>query len=289
MKTFRAMASAILVAVAFLGGCTTPTESVSHRGKADTLRSLQQGISATDVAHRLDAKPQHEFTAKRDGQVIQCVSYRFERGGGSYSRYFVFTNEMLAKICVPPRIEFERVPGGWQGVPSGRPKYGDPEVRMESVLSAIDLTGSGLIESMPTLPAQKGSEPMNILPAFIVAAPFLLMSAGEYQYEARLLAERFNPQQVKMGARVEDVESVFGESVLIESRDDAREFRYYRSTLPGVNTVSWMLVVYEKGAATRVFTNQFFDRNKVLDFERRRFAAAKRSKPRRDEKQGKGF
>ena len=216
--------------------------------------------------------------------MIQCVSYRFERGGGSYSRFFVFTNEMLAKICAPSMTEFELVPGDSNGVPHQRPKYGDPEVHMESVLSTVDLTGSGLLESMPLLPRQTGESSMNVLPAVIVVAPFLMMAAGEHQYEARLLAERFDPRQVKIGARVEAVDSVFGEPVLIESRDGAREFRYYGSTLSGVNTVSWMLVVCEKGAATKVFTNQFFDRNKVLDFERRRFAASKSSSPRKNDK-----
>ena len=288
-KLLRATVPTLLIAAALLGGCTAPTKSVSRRVTTDTLLSLQQGISTAELDHRLDAKSRHEFTATRDGHVIRCVSYQFERGGGSYLRYFIFTNELLAKICVPPKIEFEMVLGSSNGVPHQRPKYGDPEVLMESVLNAVDLTGSGLLKSMPLLPPQKGSEPMNILPAFVITAPFLLISAGEYQYEARLLAERFNPQQVKIGDRVEDIESVFGKSILIESQDVTREFRYYGSTLPGVNSVLWMLVVYEKGSATRVFTNRFFDRNKVLEFERRRFAAVKRIVPRRDEKKGKGF
>ncbi|HWN97416.1 MAG TPA: hypothetical protein VNT99_20460, partial [Methylomirabilota bacterium] len=270
MKTRRVTVLALVILEAFLGGCAAPPKSVSRRVTAETLLSLQHGISLIEVGQRLDAKSWHEFTAQRDGHVIRCVSYRFERSGGNYSRFFVFTNEMLAKICVPPKIEFERVAGDGKSVPYERPKYGDPEVRMESVLSASDLTGRGLIESIPTFPPQQKSEPMNVLPGLIVTAPFLLMSAGEYRYEATLLAERFDPRQVKIGTRVEDIEAVFGEAVLIESPDDAREFRYYGSTIRGVNMIAWMLVVYEKGAAIRVFTNHFFDRSKVLDFERRR-------------------
>ncbi|HTD67451.1 MAG TPA: hypothetical protein VK846_13065 [Candidatus Limnocylindria bacterium] len=217
----------------------------------------------------MDAKPQHEFTAKRGGHVNRCVSYRFEQEHGSYSRYFVFTNEMLAKICARPAFGFERVAG------SERPQYGDPEARMATVLSAIDPTGNGLVESIPRFPAQKGSEPMNVLSAFIFTAPLWLMAADEAGYESRLLAQKFNLQRVRIGNRVDEVEAVFGDAALIEPHGDGREFRYYGSIIRGANSVAWMLVVYENGAAVRVFTNDFFDKNKVAEFERARFQRTK--------------
>ncbi len=107
---------------------------------------------------------------------------------------------------------------------------------------------------------------MNILPAFIIAAPFLA-TAGSFRAEQRAeiegLAKKFDPLKVRHEMSVEEVEKMFGKPHHKEI-EAQRETRYYGSARLGANALLWISVAFEDGRAVRVFTDGFFDMNKIF-------------------------
>jgi hypothetical protein len=57
------------------------------------------------------------------------------------------------------------------------------------------------------------------------------------------------------------VEDALGKPYVIDEVEGEREVYYYGTVK--VHTKHWISVVFENGRATRVFTREFFDMNKI--------------------------
>lgn len=252
----------LLAVFALLVICATASAQVDGKKvPVDSLLHLERGLSQQKVEEIFGTPAHHQFSVRVDGQLIRCVRVAFESRG---SYYFVFTNNTLAKICEPPRVEYKRLPykNTWREIPV----YDDPERRMKTVLEAADLTEPALAESLKKRIPPPKSGSMNVLPAFIIAAPFWAATASSraaQRAETEELAKKYDPLKVKLGMSIEQVETMFGEPHVKETLEAQRETRYYGSAKLGADHLLWISVVFESGQAVRVFTGSFFDMNKI--------------------------
>jgi hypothetical protein len=193
------------------------------------------------------------------------VAYQFD----NYSRYyFVFTNDGLARITLPPRFEHELSP--WERGKRATWKSNEPGERIEVVLQALDLDREALaatIEHSVKLNQQpKGMD--NALPAAgivgVIGAPVIAPRKAVERSEIRKLAAQFNPYRVRLGTTLSEVEQMFGQPHRVEQMEDHSETRYYGSPKFGVQlSPFWVAVSFEKERVVSVFSDDFFNFHKV--------------------------
>lgn len=249
----------------FLFAVTSFAASAQGSGKrvpVDSLLQLERGQSQQKIEEVFGAPARHEFSARIDDRLLRCVSFSFDSKG---RYYFVLTNDALAKICEVAAFEFRRVPykGTWREIPVRT----EPEKRLKKVLDSSDLAGAALSESLRRRGPSPKSSSMNVLPAFIRAAPLWVIAAplrAEQRAEIETLAKKFNPQKVKLGMSVEQVEEMFGKPHIKESGGERREICYYGSARLGENPLLWISVIFEEGQAVLVFSGDFFEVEKVF-------------------------
>lgn len=263
---WRAGIALALVLGCFVAGCAT------SKPKSDRLESLLhqgRGQSQQEV-ERIFGPSQHEFTAQIGDEMVRCVAVPF---GWKGTYYFVFTNDVLGKICEPPPSDYRRVPykGTWAQILD----HSDPEGRMRKVFVSPDLDGSELSDTLaqrgPPEPGPTGEKVLwiigmtmmspYVIPYAMVVAPYGAIKGANRRAEERAIAQQFDPQKVKPGMSVGDVGEALGKPYLIDAVEGEREIHYYGSVK--VYTAHWISVVFENGRATRVFTREFFDLNKI--------------------------
>jgi hypothetical protein len=255
--------SCYLITVWFVASCLLASAQGSGKKVAvDSLLHLERGQSQKKIEEVFGTPARHEFTARIDDRLLRCASFAFDSTG---RYYFVFTNDALAKICEVTPFEFRRVPykDTWWEIPV----RADPEKRLKKVLDSPDLVGAALSESLKRRGPPPKSGSMNVLPAFIVAAPFWAAAAplrAERRAEVEALAKKFDPYKVKLGMSVEHVEEMFGKPHVTDSVREKRETRYYGSARLGESPLLWISVVFEDGRTVRVFSGDFFDMDKIF-------------------------
>lgn len=255
--------SRCLITVWFIGACLIASAQGSGKKVAvDSLLHLERGQSQEKLEKLFGTPARHEFTARIDDCLLRGTSFSFDSKG---RYYFVFTNDSLAKICEVTPFEFRRVPykDTWREIPVRT----DPERRLEKVLDSPDLVGPALSESLRRRGTPPKSGSMNVLPAFIIAAPFWAAAAplrAEQREEVEALAKKFDPQKVKVGMSAERVEEMFGKPHVTDLTGEQRESRYYGSARLGENPLLWISVVFENGRVVRVFSGDFFDMDKIF-------------------------
>jgi hypothetical protein len=243
----------IVIATAQTTGKKVPVDSLLHLGR---------GLSQQSIEEVFGSKARHEFTARIEDRLYRCVSFSFDSKG---RYYFVFTNDALAKICELPKREFRRVPyrDKWLEYPD----RSDPEKRMRETLDSPDLTPAALAESLQRRVAARQGDSLNVLPAFVIGAPFWAATAplrAKERVEIEALAKKYDPQRVVPEMSIEQVDAMFGDPAFKESMDTRREIRYYGSHKLGADPLLWISVVFDEGRAVRVFSDDFFDLEKIF-------------------------
>jgi hypothetical protein len=246
-------------------GCATSgsqprTVSVS----SEIVINLQRGISENDLQATLDIPPTHEFTAWTPTNAIRCVSYCFRKPQLKY--YFMFFDGTLVKVCEPPPFEYGFVP--YKGAKLSVRKPWTPEDRMLAVLKSPDLTREAFELSLTQRDVATVSSAKNVLPAFVIVAPAWVATAPIRvlgRLEVKSLANTFAPDKLRLGMQASEVEKRFGQPKARDKLDDGREIRYYGSPKLGVNPLLWVSVVFEDARVIRIFSDDFFDTDKIAN------------------------
>ncbi len=252
----------VLVMLVFTCGCRAARTGAAQGITPQILQTVERGISQKRLEALFGVPARHQFEASRDETTTRCVSYSFSSFHLKY--YFVFTNDALNKIILPPRFEHELSPAE-RGERAVWKSY-VPEERMNVVLQAPDLNQQGILASIERRHRPEKFD--NALPALIIvgviAAPVALVRGTVENRKIKTLAEKFNPYRLTLGMTVEEVEQLFGAPVLSEKPDDVSETRYYGSPKLGThNSLLWVCVVFKNEKAVRVLSDDFFNYRKV--------------------------
>lgn len=233
------------------------------------LTNLQRGISLTQLTEITGIKPQHQFTVQDGTSAVTCIKLAFVKPRGFL--YFIFQDDKLFAIKERPAVEFETKTHN--GKPWQVPKPVDAEVRMTKVKQGRDLTPADIKRQLEQWAkneavASKGKEPLNILPAFIITSPLMLVKSPAIAHansKADDLSERFDAIKIQLGFSPEKTQEVFGDPVRRISAGTNGVVCVYGSDLPPDasvhNPAVWVSVVYREGKAVRVFSHDFFDKS----------------------------
>ena len=259
-----------LLVSSMVTGCASK-KSIAQGRTVDShaFIELKRGISLAELELVFQIKPTHEFTVRRNGETIRCVRCDLIAPAAGQTYYFVFTNDALALICLPPPFEYgERMEDG------NRVGFVivQPEKAVETVIHSIDLNSEALAKSVSEVMSLKpsknsGGEPWNILPAFIILSPlFVALSpyavVEHHQWWREFEAQRaqHDPFKVGLGMTVGEVEAMFGAPFTIGTTADHLEIRYYGSPkFAAYSGKLWVSVVFDQGKVVRVFSDRFFD------------------------------
>lgn len=228
----------------------------------EALADLPRGITLDELQGIMATPPRHQFTARIDGGERLAVSYAF---GETWARlYFVFRNGKLEKIVEPPPSEYKQVPYKGGILELKRPV--DAEKRLEVVLAAPDLAGAQPAAAIRGKLPKRSRPPINVLPPFEPVPPVPAAARPRIvkNYQRNLeLARRFDPFKLKLGMTPAAVDREFGEPLRLEGDGGPQPSRVYDSDEEvSVNpeyAFSPVAVVFEKDAATRIFSNDFVD------------------------------
>lgn len=246
-------------------GCQNIGKGRAQNVHPSVLLKLERGISQSKLETSVGVASRHEFTTARSNTATRCVSYYF---AADYLKYFfVFTNDGLEKIILPPRFEHEISP--WERGKRAVWKSYDPEERLAVVVQAPDLRREEIVASMEH--RHKPNKFDNALPGAIIAgvvgAPITLVQSPSREAERReilALAQHFDPYRLQLTMPLADVEQIFGAPRLIDKLDDDSEIRYYGSPELGVkDRLLWVSVLFKNGKVTAVFSDDFFDYHKI--------------------------
>jgi len=145
---------------------------------------------------------------------------------------------------------------------------GDPEARLDAVLQSEDMIGPQLSAALTPQPPPRHSWDPGLTTAFWLAqrtANKAALAERERQFADR--AEQFDPLAIDVGSSLNAVEKRLGKPQVTESLEANREIRFYGTIEFGLIEQMWISIVYEEGKVIRVFTRDFFDRDKVRSLE----------------------
>ncbi|MCP3904557.1 MAG: hypothetical protein GY715_13100 [Planctomycetes bacterium] len=232
---------AILSLLTLTAGCH-PTYQFS------TLRQVQPDMSRAETARVLRGDGRHQFTTSRGADEITCASYIFEH---QYKVYFVFRNDRLAKTIRAPWFTTDPP---------------DPPARVQLVLASAEHISVDAMEAKHR-EYQLGERADPAMgPASLSDAPPILISAPIQQDDRadRALARRYDGFRVDLEMTEEQVAAELGaprrrwitggETIAVYGEDDPR----VRDVL-AEHRFSWVMVVFRDGAATDVYSDDFFD------------------------------
>ena len=230
-----------------------------------TFIELKRGITLAKLESTFQNKPTHEFTVLRNGETIRCVRYDLITPATYQSYYFVFTNDSLTLICLPPPLEY-----GTRVENDNRVGFVivQPEKIVETVIHSEDLNGEALAKSVAQVMSLKRTNKwdMKMIPVVIIfaplaiaAAPYTLVENNQWNRKFNAQREKFDPFKVRLGMTVEEVEAMFGTPFTIGKSSDNLDVRYYGSPRFGEYKEPWVSVVFDQGKAVRVFSDRFFD------------------------------
>lgn len=234
----------------------------------EALGKLTYGMSQAEEERFLQARGNHQFTAKTSNVVLRCIAYYRSEIFGEY--YLVFTNGHLSKVCEPPPTEMKRVP--YQDTWANLSMLGDPEVRIAKVLNAPDMIGPPLVAALkPARPPKRSWDP-GLTAAFLLTKRLFTNKAREAEERRtwEVLLERYDPFRTELGMTVEAVETRLGKPQITEALEPDRSIRYYGNIkygLSGSRELMWLAVVYEKGQVIRVLSHDFVDFEKIRTLE----------------------
>jgi len=226
-----------------------------------TFIELKRGITLAKLESTFQNKPTHEFTVLRNGETIRCVRYDLITPATYQSYYFVFTNDSLTLICLPPPLEYGT--GTVNGI-----QYDfsivRPEKNVETVIHSEDLNGEALAKSVSQIMSFKRTNEwdMKMVPLLLFAPLAIPAVPEKNQWRREFEAQRtqYNPFKVKLGMTITEVEAMFGNSFTIGTTADHHEIRYYGSPkFAAYSGELWVSVVFDQGKVVRVFGDRFFD------------------------------
>jgi hypothetical protein len=255
-----------------LGMSFTSTELPAS--KSEVLARLERGLTEEEVYRAIGKPFRHEFVVRRDGKTYHAVSYAFERRSLNY--YVLFEEGRVIKVIEPP--EFAR---HLEPMPSGTTKIEvlgliNPFHRVDQVFVARDLSGSQLdVNARLPKPSKGGS---NLGPLILVA-PLLMPSEGQQRETLRHNREReahFDPARVSLGMGEGDVQAIYGPHIgeRTESGVRCRAYGQWDEESPRQLwhhrtpefRFSWVVVCFDVGKATAIFSDHFVDERWFLDF-----------------------
>ena len=166
----------------------------------------------------------------------------------------------MTKICEPPPFDYTTVP--YRDARREVRKPWKPEGRVEQVMQSSDLSGSALAESIGRRRRPSRTGPGQFPPGFVSAITPGLERARK---SVEQVAQKFDPFRMTLGDSLEIVEAHFGSSHHTETLPNGNERRCYGSPKHGVNIDVWLMVGFSKGKAMEVFSDDFFDTEKILN------------------------
>ena len=263
----------LLMVFAAAGCVSKKPENQGWTVNSQAFVKLKRGISLAELESAFQIKPTHEFTVRRNAATIRCVRYDLIAPHTYQTYYFVFTNDALASICLPPPLEYgERMENdmriGFVIV--------QPEKIVETVIHSEDLNGEALAKSVSEVMSLKrsknsGNEPWNILPAFIILSPLIVATAPvnvvrdiQWRHEFETQRAQHDPFRIGLGMTVGEIEAVLGNPFTIGATADGLEIRYYGSPkFIGYSGELWVSIVFDQGKVMRVFSDHFFEAEKI--------------------------
>jgi len=274
-NNMRIITSAILLAVLFANWSASGIEA----------KTLSLGMSQAEISENLKGTGMYQFSCLMETNVINCVSYSF---GDRLIRYFfLFKNERLISILDPSLLYID----AFEEKPNPNPKYPGTKIEirkpwkdedfMIGVLKAETMSPETLSVQIKTRLEKKKNRKTsyNVLPAFVILAPLIIpdMMARNKKDEAWL--NKFDPFKIKIGAKREDVEAVFGKPLFVAQHAGANRVTHAygpaellwrdktRVRLGSINKRFWEAVVYENDVAIRVFSNDLFNDENIVQFQ----------------------
>jgi len=235
------------------------------------LTNLSRGISLEQLVAQTGTKPRHQFSAFLGTNEFLCVRIIFEKPKGPL--YFLFKDGKLLAIKDPPKVEFETKYYA-DGTPQKTPKPIDTEKRVNEILESQALSPTDILERLRRWAADgagagKGKEPWNILPAILIASPFMLAkspSINQANEEAKRLAATFDPFKVRLGMGTNEVRELFGEPAQRINFSSNCLWHIYGADLPAQASVRnppvWILVAFCDGRVNRIFSDVFVDKRR---------------------------
>lgn len=266
-RTVVWLTQTMLLLFAIACGCHTAEIGQTKSLHPNIVTNLERGISQSKLEVIIGIPSRHEFTNIGSTSTVRCVSYYFSDYHLKF--YFVFTNDALGKVVLPPRFEHELSP--WEQGRRAVWKSYDPEERLKVVLQAPDLQPADIAVMIERRYRPKVFD--NAFPAAVIAgvvgAPIALAQSPKHAAEEReiqALARRFDPFRAQLTMTVSEIERMFGPALLVEALNDGSEIRYYGSMKLGIeDRLLWVSVVFKNGKVISVFSDEFFDYHKIKE------------------------
>lgn len=275
-----------VVLILLIGFMTTGCVSRQPARQGQTVDSrafveFKRGIPLAELESIFQIKPAHEFTVRRNGETIRCVQYVLVRPAIQQSYYFVFVNDGLNLVCLLPPFKYEtHIENGSR---LSCQITGRPEERIEAVLQSKDLSDEALAESVFRAISykrpKKTSDDWNVVPAFIIVAPFIIACAPvtvvqnlQWRHKVEAQRTKLNPFKIELGMTVGEVEAMFGTPFTVGTTTDNLEVRYYGLPEFWAHSQAWVSVVFDQGKAVRVLSDDFFDSETIRNMVRQKSA-----------------
>jgi hypothetical protein len=261
----RALLLIAFTAVVALAGCAGP-QAGRVRASPEVLRSVKPGISTKELEDIVGRKPQHEFlSSQTHADVHHCISYYFLP---SKRLFFIFTNDALAKVILPPQFPRALSPGE-QSQRAVWHSY-DPQHRITVALNAPAL-GREQFARKPK--PHRTSMSMDNAPPAVLAAVLLLPLApviipiriAEYQKQ-RADVQRFSGLRAKLGMTPAEVDALYGPPLHAKQQAPEQELRLYGP--PDLkhrfqHGHCHVAVIFQRGKSMYVLSDQFLPRSEL--------------------------